>query len=95
MSADDPIDEAKDRETFAWLYRNCILPMARLTVRTLLAGNDTGCFTTEQYRVAYNRVVSERLKATDKLLMDAVVARRHLTDSGLVREAEPDVWAAK
>lgn len=60
-------------------------------VRSLLVGNDTGCFTLDQYRRAY-----ERISGYDSSVwpISDDLATRHLRATGLVREVRPGVWAA-
>lgn len=61
----------------------------RKVVRSLMAGNDVGCFTTQQYLNAWNRIV-EKGRAS---IMDLALAERHLRSLRRVREVRAGVWA--
>lgn len=62
-------------------------------VRRLLAGNDTGCFTTEQYQAAYARESISSFGVGEYRWGDGL-AEMHLQGTGLVREVSSGVWAA-
>jgi hypothetical protein len=71
-----------------------MIGMRAEVVRSLLAGNDTCCFTAEQYRQAYE---SKWRRASNshygcQPLSDELIAM-HLRSTGLVREVSPGVWA--
>lgn len=73
----------------------------RKTVKALLAGNDTGCFTTDQYIDAYARLNwgkdEEAGRRCLRWPMDGgeMLAVVHLRDlPKLVREVSPGVWAS-
>ena len=82
------------------LFGMLAMHVRRKVVAALLAGNDTQCFTTEQYKAEYERQqpmpagygrsdVYWRLDPTGDL------ARKHLLSlAELVREVRPGVWAA-
>lgn len=66
-------------------------------VRKLLAGNDTQCFTTEQYKKAYREHSDKvfRVKIPDRLDWLDVTAEMHLRGlSDIITEIRPGVWAA-
>jgi hypothetical protein len=94
MSDDD--DDGFDAED--WALIGLMARAARAEVaRSLLAGNDTGCFSTEQYRVAYERKNLAHLFEPDKLplLWSALGPDGHLRSiPGEVREVSPGVWAS-
>ena len=57
--------------------------------KACLAGNDTGCFTTEQYQQAYDRICKRDLG------WPAGLAERHLRSiPNVVQEASPGIWRA-
>lgn len=71
-------------------------------VRSLLAGNDTQCFTTQQYTDMYHKRCHsnkdwEIMKEMPGILADwesGRVSRNHLESlSDVVREVKPNVWA--
>ncbi len=72
------------------------------TVEALLAGNDTGCFTTEQYAAEYIRQdhcslgdSPERRVREKDWWVKHHLAEKHLRSlPDLVREVKPGVWAA-
>lgn len=64
-------------------------------VESLLAGNDSGCFTTEMYRQAkhgqYKRVAPWATRAPEIVTVE--LCRTHLLSMpDLVREVAPDEW---
>lgn len=63
-------------------------------VATLLAGNDTQCFTTQQYAEAYHRIChrddEDHKKNWIKYLSD--LTPRHMESIGMT-EVNPGVWA--
>lgn len=63
----------------------------RRVLASLLAGNDSGCFSTAQYAAAWVRLVDKGGKS----LMDEKEARCHLRHLSGVREVRPDVRAEK
>ncbi len=76
------------------------LDIRRRVVASLLAGNDAGCFSTEQYKAEYERQQPmpkgyERPGIYWKLDPETDLARVHLLSTGMVREVRPGVWAAK
>jgi hypothetical protein len=91
-------DERKQSNDAVWhsLFRE-----VRMTVvNSLLAGNDTQCFTTQQYREAYCRQTHRRSREKDwiKDRLDEMftdgLATKHLRGlSDAVTEVSPDVWA--
>lgn len=59
-------------------------------VRALLYGNDCQCFTTEQYRMMWKRLINKGKQT----FAWGDTARRHLQSvPELVREVSPDLWA--
>ncbi len=70
------------------LMHQLYLHERRKVIAYLLRGNDVGCFSTDQYIAAWNKVVSK-----GQSIMYDKLARRHLTTSRRVREVKPDVWA--
>lgn len=83
--------------------RRLALSMRHRAIRKLLAGNDTACFTTEQYREAFHANYADASELTQKAMrrvVDYDLARVHLVGEGKfrpspVREVRPDVWAMK
>ncbi len=74
------------KELMGLLVMHC----RRKTIKTLLAGNDTQCFTTQQYLDTYIRVI---YKGDKKCLMDLSLAETHLKSLGnQVREVKPGIW---
>lgn len=64
------------------------------TIRSLLSGNDTGCFTTGQYAEAEDKVLLRWTGAPRPLDCPAPNYRRKLLAlSPIVVEVRPDVWA--
>jgi hypothetical protein len=63
-------------------------------VRKLLSGNDTNCFTTEQYIEVYGRDEDRMFAKTPSQRISLELAVKHLQSTGLVREVSPGVWAA-
>ena len=73
------------------------LKIRKDAIKALLAGNDTQCFTTQQYREAYCR--QGCMNGTTPDFFDRVIghdwARNNLKElPSLVKEVKPDVWAA-
>ena len=98
MSEDiDEIDEEQEAADNEWFGRTFIIPIRRSIVRSLLAGNDTQCFTTEQYMRAYEVETQRISKTTMPVMWDAIPggAAMHLQSTGLVEEAEPGIWMGK
>lgn len=90
QQADDGISESEITRYFALAAQAM---RAEIACR-LLAGNDTGCFSTEQYRQAYESrypiagVTSEQLWAY-------ITPDSHLRSiPQAVREVAPGIWAA-
>lgn len=93
----EEIDEEQEAADNEWFGRNFFIPIRRSIVRSLLAGNDTQCFTTEQYMRAYE-VESEKIfKLGQPVMWDAIPggAAMHLTSTELVEEVEAGIWRAK
>jgi hypothetical protein len=74
----------------------------REVVTSLLAGNDTQCFTAEQYVAEYVRRYYKGQEGFGReVLTEWTVKgrrplyRKQLEDSDMVREVSPEVWAAK
>lgn len=65
--------------------------LKREVVAKLLQGNNTQCFTTEQYLQKY----IEHVQDGDKGVMDLKLARQHLMSGTNIREVKPDVWTLK
>lgn len=65
-------------------------------IRSLLSGNDTQCFTTEQFEAAKERWLTQHIGRTREELgvytPPRSVARKQLLAIGLVVEVKPDVW---
>ena len=67
-------------------------------VQSILAGNDTGCFTTDQYEAAWYRVEERHFPEREPLDLDRALGegwgRTHLGwFPDLVQEVAPDVWS--
>lgn len=73
---------------------------ARDTINRLLAGNDTQCFTTEQYVTAYVKAHWKKDEGGGRAVLGwfksggkgETIAHWHLRTSGMVHEVKPDVW---
>lgn len=70
----------------------------REAIEALLSGNDTGCFTTQQFEDAYTRLEQKYgirfPDPSDHQWAKGVARSRLLTFPELVREVQPDVWAS-
>ncbi len=86
-----PEDEAEWEETA--FFGPIFLAMRREVVRSLLRGNDVGCFSTEQYRDVYRKKYPPPPPMTDTLTDN--LARMHLEQCDIVQEVAPDVWKEK
>lgn len=89
----DDFSPEKEREMEAF-FGSLALAMRASIARGLLAGNDTGCFSTEQYATAYHRrhPVGD---LTPEQLWHYVTPESHLKSiPNVVREVAPGVWAA-
>lgn len=101
MSDDDLADEADDF-VGELLFQAIGKPRREAAIRSLLAGNDTQCFTTESYRLAYDRLSREEHERRVReygwvsqfvpLMWSDGLAEMHLRTSGLVREVSASVW---
>lgn len=94
MSRNVANDDGLDPETRAWW--NGLMRRLKLdVVRTLLSGNDTGCFTSEQYL----KLWKERRRVEELLLHDYIppdLAEAHLRSlADVVEEVSPGVWRMK
>ena len=67
------------------------------TIRGLLVGNDTGCFTVEQYTDAYlkHQKVDDQYKDGFRRWFLSGLAERHLNGSPSVQAVKPGVWSGK
>lgn len=72
------------------LFGLLAMDVRRRTVKYLLAGNDTQCFTTQQYLDTYIREIDKGMPS----IMDLELARKHLVSlaGDGVKEVRPDVW---
>jgi len=79
------------------LIKQLHVSLRERTIRRLLAGNDTGCFTVEQYTDSYltHQRIDEQYKAGFRRWFLSGLAERHLNESPSVREVKPGVWAGK
>lgn len=83
--------------------RLLFLTMEGDVIRSLLAGNDTQCFTTQQYadaREAWcNKFIWGGKPGTRQQLNlpppPLETSRKQLLSIGLVEEVKPDIWALK
>lgn len=93
----DEIDDEQEAADNEWFANAVIIPLRRSIVRSLLAGNDTQCFTTEQYKAAYEKETQRISKTSLPVMWDAIPggAARHLQSTGLVEEVETGIWRAK
>ncbi len=82
----------RGNETIEQLIGMLAMDMRRKAVVSLLAGNDTQCFSTEQYQRAYER--ESRTPGWCWRLEDGL-AKKHLLSTGLVREVKPGLWTVK
>ncbi len=75
------------------LMHQLYLQNRRKVIRHLLTGNDTQCFTTEEYMEAWHKVIHHG-KGTRILYLE--LAQRHLrTAPHLVREVGPGLWRVR
>jgi hypothetical protein len=68
-------------------------------VRSLLAGNDTMCFTTKQYHSTRDKWIEKHTGITRQQLglgevdeYELKLTRKQIRMSGLAKEVGPDVW---
>ena len=82
-------------DEFKTLMRKMGMNQRRKTVAALLAGNDTGCFTVQQYAEAYHRIChrDDPYHKDDVIRCLTTVAPQHLRSVGM-KEVKPDVWAS-
>lgn len=74
------------------LMHQFFLQSRRKVIRHLLAGNDTQCFTTEQYLKAWHTVINH---GKGNSILYLALAEQHLrTAPHLVREVKPGVWTS-
>lgn len=66
----------------------------RKVVKSLLAGNDVQCFTTQQYAEAYHRICHKDDQKHREGWINWLtgLAPKHLRSLGM-KEVKPDVWA--
>ncbi len=87
---DDDGCSPENRRFAAWMQRL----LRESAVKRLLAGNDTGCFTTEQYQRAYDAETAEVFKTGLVLPWPDGAAEKHLRSlADLIREVRPGVWS--
>lgn len=84
------------------LLRQAADMMRRETVRRLLAGNDTCCFTTEQFKAYFVAVHNRKFPSSGETVerMDRIHTEQWgrnflATLPDLVAEVRTDVWAAR
>jgi len=71
------------------------------TINNRLAGNDTQCFTTEQYVKMHAKLHFKDDEAWGEHILRATeasgetLAHRHLRQCKLVKEVKPDVWTTR
>lgn len=87
-------------ESFEDTLGNIFLVHRLGCARSLLSGNDTGCFTTEQYRRRFIErepidfpTWTTRIRAKIVTTETALAHCRRLVARGFIREVKPDVWA--
>lgn len=87
----DPVKEAEMNAFFGAIARGIRSEIAK----GLLRGNDTCCFTTEQYKAAYNRRLDKYLPdVSDEHRWFYITPEAHLRSiPRVVREVAPGVWA--
>ncbi len=97
-TTDDDLTEEEDRKDAEWFGRVVVIPHRRAIVRSLLRGNDAQCFTTADYKAAYEadhaRMFKPALLGPD-LMWVHISPETHLLSTGLVEEVEPGSWRAK
>lgn len=84
------------------LIHNLALKYRREAAESLLIGNDTGCFTTEQYRIRFIELENKRFNLSRQLTLgayDKIFGPNWTWDwlesiPETVREVSPDIWAA-
>lgn len=77
------------------LLRLIAMALTDEIVRELLAGNDTCCFTTQQYEQARIDKYQKKYKIDVWDYAPEGWARRHLEMLRSLREVKPDVWARR
>ena len=80
------------------LFHDLYVYSRERTIRGLLTGNDTGCFTTEQYTDAHlaDKKVDDKYRdGFRRWFQGEQLGEKHLRDSPSVREVCPGLWAAK
>ena len=93
MNNTDKVREITDTELDG-LIDALGLYQRRKVVKALLAGNDTQCFTTQQYAEAYHHI-AHRADPVHKERWIAWIAKltpKHMASIGMV-EVKPGVWA--
>ncbi len=80
-------------EEFMGILGGVAMLNRRDTVASLLQGNDTGCFTTEQYEMAYCKLHWGADVVFGKKLFgwDPQLSHQHLLSVGM-EEVSPDIW---
>lgn len=94
--AEDDAEEmsAEDEADMNRFFKRLALSTRVSVARKLLSGNDTGCFSTEQYRIAYE-AQTPMGGITSEQLWFYITPESHLRSiPQAVREVAPGVWAA-
>lgn len=86
-------DEVTDAEVNAFFGR-LALSMRASIARDLLRGNDTQCFTEEQYREAHDRAFPLPTVPAELRWLYTTPADHLRSIPHVVREVAPGVWAA-
>ena len=85
-------DDRRRSDNMDYLFGLLAMDCRRQTAKSLLAGNDTQCFSTQQYLDTYIRDINKG----DISLMNLVLARKHLESiPEIAVEVREDVWAGR
>ncbi len=89
MSDEDEVDEPLSPQDRSLINLICSA-VRNGVVDNLMAGNDTQCFTTEQYHEAYLKSTSDGDFVARYFTLET--ARMHLRTNRRVREVKPGIW---
>lgn len=85
-------DEDREADEF---FGQIILHIRKGIVASLLKGNDTCCFTTEQYQTAYRTKFPPVRCGQSEFTITSLTADMHLRTLGTLDEVGPGVWMQK
>lgn len=92
--SDDALFEADD--WFVQMLGDTALDLRRRAVSKLLAGNDTQCFSEEQYMQVYKELTDKVFNCTidTPTLFTHQGVVMHLESTKMVRQVKPGIWVA-